>query len=266
MYDNYETTDSRGRWNYYSCRGTPTLWFDGAKDGYGLYEESRREFDKRKILQPAVTITLKGNYTASTGQGTAIADIKNISGSRLSGKCHFVICQKKRLHDWQGDSVLHHITRKMLPDYKGTTLSIASNETETISQDISVKQDWNRDSCYLTVFVQKDDKEIDQAVEIDLVLLGQTSVYPGTGKQTQNIPAQQLFSLKSNIVTEQLRITLSDRSRSRIQIIDCAGSLSASVFTDRTEISVPIEHLGAGCYFCIVVTRNQMSKQRFIKY
>jgi len=69
----------------------------------------------------------------------------------------YAIAESHKYYPWQGglDS-LHHIVRKMLPNYNGVAFSIQPGETFVDSQSYTLPSAWVDKNCYVVVFVQAD--------------------------------------------------------------------------------------------------------------
>ena len=68
----------------------------------------------------------------------------------------YAIAESHKYYPWQGLDSLHHIVRKMLPDYNGVAFSIEPKETFVDSQSYTLSSAWVDKNCYVVVFVQSD--------------------------------------------------------------------------------------------------------------
>ncbi len=74
----------------------------------------------------------------------------------------YAIAESHIYHHWGSQYTLwldslHHVVRKMLPDYGGVAFSIDPGESFVDSQAYVLPQSWEDKSCLVVVFVQKDD-------------------------------------------------------------------------------------------------------------
>lgn len=260
--DPFYNSDAVGRANYYSIPGYPTCWWDGVGSVVGgsssTYNQYRQWFNGRRNRQPFVEITLIGDYDPSNGQGWATARMKNIVDTTVTGMCHFAIVQSDTPYYWQGEDSLHWIERKMLPNYSGTSVTIAPNETKEVTQNFTVQSSWLRDKCYLTVFVQSTGypKEILQAAEEDLVNLG---VSEGTNGKVR------IAQFGPNPLGNYLMVRL-NCDHAVMDITDCSGRLTKSINIDQKEMRIPVGDLRPGVYFCLIKTEEGCETKKFVKY
>ena len=68
----------------------------------------------------------------------------------------YAIAESHKYYLWQGLDSLHHIVRKMLPNYNGVAFSIEPKETFVDSQSYTLSSAWVDKNCYVVVFVQSD--------------------------------------------------------------------------------------------------------------
>lgn len=89
----------------------------------------------------------------------------------------YAIAESHIYHRWGSDYTfwldsLHHVVRKMLPDYNGVAFSIEPGESFVDSQTYVLDYAWNHKNCYVVVFVQKDQpgeiKPVFRSVKIEL--------------------------------------------------------------------------------------------------
>jgi thiol-disulfide isomerase/thioredoxin len=241
--DPFNNPDAEGRESYYSVGGIPHVWFDGVGSVLGAgsvpsaYNVYRWWFNNRKVISPEVEITITGNYDQYTGMGSATASLLNVISDTLEGICHFVICQRDTPYVWYLDS-LFYIERKMYPNYNGTSVTIPPGQTEQVIQSFTVAASWERDDCYLTVFVQKPivPREIVQAAEIDLRdLVGIEESPAGT--------MDPVFGLSQNVPNPvrggktAISYTISRSGPVTLKIYDKTGSLVRTLIDSDNEIA-----------------------------
>ncbi|MGB3480453.1 MAG: FlgD immunoglobulin-like domain containing protein [bacterium] len=242
--DPFNNTDAEGRESYYSVGGIPHMWFDGVGSVLGAgsvssaYNAYRNWFNNRKVIPPEVAITITGDYDPSTGVGSATASLLNVTLDTLDGICHFVICQRDTPYVWYLDS-LFFIERKMYPNYNGTSVTIPPGQIEQVTHSFTVVGSWERDDCYLTVFVQRPvtvSKEIVQASEIDLInLVGIEESPAGT--------MDPVFGLSQNVPNPvrdgntAISYTMARSGPVTLKIYDKAGSLVRTLIDSDNEIA-----------------------------
>ena len=241
------------------CDGIELAWNGGADYNYNGF---RNKFNQLKTVAPEVTITLKGTYDKNTGAGSVTANVKNIAATAISGaKCHFAICQKDTAFKWQTADSLHHIERKMLPNYNGTSVSINANDSTDVTQSFTVQSAWQRNNCSVVVFVQKSNKQIAQAIECDLLKLTGTGI---NNNQSLARDRRAPFSITKNPDNTSILIR-TDIKEAGLKIIDSKGCIIRSATISAQNNRVSIAGLSSGVYFC-VLGNDYTIKTKFIKY
>ncbi len=265
----FQNSVGKGRAKDYNIMGLPKdVVADGKILGGGMqtpdYNDMRKEFDIRKNQVPGLEITLSNQYSVSTGKGTIIAHIKNTASGTFEGTCHSAICQRDSVHEWgspYNEDTCYAICFMMLPDYNGTTITVAAGETEEIEQTFTVASQWQRDDCYCVVFVQNEDKDINQAVEIPLD--------DATAIQPQVIPVsmktENLFSLRVHQQKRSISIQL-HCSNAVISIVNCAGVLQKQELNPKKYVNMSLSNLSPGMYFCVVHADGYHDEKKFLLY
>lgn len=266
----WQSTDASGRKSIYSIPGTPVVWIDGVKSTVGADTvKYRSDFNTRKSVTPEVEITLTGSYEKSTGLGSVTASLKNISSAALSGTCQFVLCQKDTAVKWGSgsnqNSAIHYINRKMLPNYQGTAVSLTTGESKTFTQSISVLSEWQRDDCYIVVFLQKSNKEIAQAIECDLAKLTGTGINSQNDKSVINAGVLQPFTILQSADNTSLLINAIFR-QTGIMIVDSKGCIVKKVDVNAGKSRISIHDLCTGVYYCVAASGANKYSVRFIRF
>lgn len=266
----FQNEVGKGRARYYSQQGLPMdVYVDGDCKTGGMdkvtYEEACEYFDERMNLPPEVEINLSKEYSMSTGEGTVTANIENLSSkAKVDGTCHFAICQRDSVHTWgspYNEDTCYAVCFKMLPDYNGTEISIAAGGTEEVTQSFTISSSWQRDDCYLTVFVQNNDKEIVQAVEIPLD--GATEIQPHM--MNVNDGAKNLFSFKVHQHKKSISVRL-NCNNAVISIVNCAGVLQTREQGTKRYAYLPLQNLSSGMYFCVVQAGGYREEKKFLLF
>jgi len=169
----YDTNMNKARINYYGIAniGVPAGVMAGQfvtptgnnyKGSVGDTAAWTQGLAKQDFYSP-IKIDLELNHNDGTGKVT----IDVFSSAALNNKkLRVVICEQHHHYDnagSNGEKEFYFLARKMLPDFNGTDLSLAANETKTFEFDFSVSPDF-ADDLYAVAFVQDDlTKEVYQA-------------------------------------------------------------------------------------------------------
>jgi hypothetical protein len=158
-YDSFENPDDTGRVNYYGIPGVPWPLFDGRytevnvdSETFNIYlsaYQSEMTHNSPGDLKLLVDYDSTTRFLKVKSRVTAIDSFTNVH-------LRYALAESHIYHHWQLDS-LHHVVRKMLPDYNGVPFSINPGENFVDSQTYTLSSAWNDKNCYLVVFVQKDD-------------------------------------------------------------------------------------------------------------
>lgn len=158
----HSNSDAVGRTNYYAIEGTPTGKIDGRKTcvggssaTFGCYL-SMYNWQSNFSYSPC-TLRVSVDYDSTTRQlrvktWTTAIDTFPSANPRL----RYVIAESHIFYQWQGLDSLHHVARKMLPNYQGVPFSIQPGETFVDSQSYALPADWVDKNCYVVVFAQAD--------------------------------------------------------------------------------------------------------------
>lgn len=142
-----------GSWYY----AVPWLHLDG--DCHPGYNPSGWETwvqNKAGISSP-MTISLSGSYNPGNRIGTINARLTNTGSSTINGTVQFVITETGIYAPGpNGETIHNQVMRKMLPDANGENITIPVGGFIDRSRNFTVNTEWNKDSCQIVVFVQKD--------------------------------------------------------------------------------------------------------------
>ena len=163
-HDPYENPDSRGRIDYYGLLAYPTAKFDGKVEilggWYGMANSYLEIYDSlmQYHLSPCSL-----NVCVDYDFETRFLKVKSVIGATDSiqnAHLHYVIAESHIPRKWWSLDSLHHVVRKMLPDYRGVALPpLIDDDIWADSQTCQIDSLWNHRNCYLVVFVQEDDAE-----------------------------------------------------------------------------------------------------------
>lgn len=157
--DSYANNYSNARNTYYAISGYPTAIFDGLQRVVGgshsssMYTSYLPKYNAR-INVPAnmfleSTITNNGlDYTAVI----TITKVGTVTATDL--KLHFFVTQSGITQNWQGQTHLEHVTRLMVPDQNGTSVSFTSGNVQTVTLNFTLNAAWPLEDVEFITFVQ----------------------------------------------------------------------------------------------------------------
>jgi hypothetical protein len=161
--DVFENTDAVERMMYYfgGSIPLPSAIFDGTRMVIGgdleTFSSYLSAYQDEMLYASPGAINLVVDYDSTTrflkvkSRATAIDTVSN-------AYLRYAVAESHIHHHWQLDS-LHHVVRKMLPDYNGVAFSINPGESFVDSQTYLLDSTWNDKNCYVVVFVQRDDAD-----------------------------------------------------------------------------------------------------------
>ena len=157
--DTYANTYSNARNSYYNITGYPTAFFDGLLSVVGgshtqsMYSSYLPKYNQR-INVPA-QITLSMDVTHEGLNYTAVVTVNKVGTVTPTDlKLHFFVTQSHILQNWQGQTHLEHVNRKMVPDQNGTLVSFASGNTQVYTLTFAMTATWPIADCEFIAFVQ----------------------------------------------------------------------------------------------------------------
>lgn len=173
--DPFYTTEAAQRSSYYGSPSYPTMKIDGVLTVTGgehngnMYPVYRVRFLQRAQIESPLSIDLDLAYNPDSLKGTVQATIHNTGSSTVSGTLHFVLTQTDIQYSWQGQTMLYHVARDMLPDASGEAVSIAVGDSTIKQRDFAVDPTWIAEDCRIIAFVQASSKEIYQGAAAAVV-------------------------------------------------------------------------------------------------
>lgn len=159
----FNISDGTGRLNYYDITSVPRSKIDGRKTCSGGSEAtfgcflSAYNWQTQFIYSPC-TLQVAVSYD-STSRLLKVKTWTTAIDTFPSANPHlrYVIAESHIFYEWQGLDSLHHVARKMLPNYLGVPFSIEPGETFVDSQSYTLPSTWVDKNCYVLIFVQADD-------------------------------------------------------------------------------------------------------------
>ena len=286
--DDFTTTESDYRNDYYGINGFPTSVFGGThrkvggagcdSDWSGLYNSYESLYNT--VLGENTGLEIVNlSYVENGATITATTRTRYLTSSyNTAYRMFFVLIESHIAYSWQNcmDS-LQHVMRKMYPDslgqifYDGSTAPTAGMEVEH-QVDFTIPSGVVQDNCHLIAFVQEPTtKEIFTAAIVPLD--GSVSALPGD--HTAGTPTQfellQNFPNPFNPVTT-IRFNVPKKSEVTLTVYDAAGKKVRTLvnrFLNAGQHAVRFDgsDLASGVYFYRLSANNfsQTNKMLLIK-
>lgn len=170
--DSFANTDAQGRISYYGITGYPTAFFDGLNSYVGgsysssLYSSYLPRVNSRLAIQSRYTISASGSNDGNA-HALTVNITKNEPDTNTNIKLHAAVTESYIQFNWQGQTHLEWVARKMVPNYSGTTVDLSGTTIEVIVPlTFTMNTAWNPMNCELVLFIQNNTtKEVLQCVK-----------------------------------------------------------------------------------------------------
>ncbi len=166
--DAFENPDAEERIFYYYPQSIafPTAIFDGTRELIGgdpqLINDYLSIYYEELLIGSPCKLNILVEYDSATRflkVKSRVTALDTLSNAHL----HYAIAESHIYHHWGSDYTLwldslHHVARKMLPDYNGVAFNIDSGQSFVDSQTCLLDSAWNDKNCFVVVFAQRDDR------------------------------------------------------------------------------------------------------------
>ena len=255
--DDFETTESVERINYYGIDGYPTVIFDGVETVVGgqpegsMYESYVPFVESRlNILAPA---SIEFTWMSIT-DNTMHVHLLIQSGSPIlsdSIVLQGILTESHIPKNWGGLTELNYVERSMFNGSDGKPIDL-SDQVEELTVNIDLDPNWVRQNCELVVFVQNlGNKEIYNGNKIDLITVSVdenekwVGVYPN--------PAQDY-------------LTISNCENSIVNIYSLQGTKLLTENITSQQMQIDVSKLIPGFYVIeLIVDNNRYTKKLMIR-
>lgn len=164
MGDTLYNSDAVGRISsYYGITGYPTAKFDGQRQVVGggtpMFGYYLNAYTMEMLTHPSsCTLNIFVDYNESTRflkVKARATKVDTFSNARL----RYAIAESHIYRPWGGLDSLHHVVRKMLPNFQGIVVpnTLLIGQSFVDSQTYTLDSKWKDENCYVVVFVQDDD-------------------------------------------------------------------------------------------------------------
>jgi hypothetical protein len=157
----FNNSDASGRTSFYSIGSVPTSKINGRRTcsggGDGTFSCFLGAYNMERLSYSVCTLRVDVAYDTTTRllkvkTWTTALDTFTHADAHL----RYAIAESHKYYPWQDLDSLHHIVRKMLPNYNGVAFAIEPGETFVDSQSYTLSSAWVDRNCYVVVFVQAD--------------------------------------------------------------------------------------------------------------
>jgi len=257
--DPYTNSDGAIRENYYNFPWFPTTYYDSNHIGYddwATYAVHLAYYEERRDSLASFGVNITGETNESNVSGTLYAEqIVNFLGGNLV--MHLVLTESNIPQNWQGETELDFVERKMFPDGNGTALDFSSGDLQSFDFSFDLDASWVPENCELVYFIQNNDtKEILQGNKIPLSDL---SLNVGTS----NISETKSF-IYPNPIQDELKFQMNDlQSISHIKIMNMAGKVL--IEENSYNNGIDIKHFPQGIYLVSYKINGITKTEKIIK-
>ncbi len=150
---------SNARNTYYATTGYPTAHFDGGLAVVGgshtqsMYGSYLPKVQQRNSILSSLTIDMGYTHTGSEYiVNVTLTKVAPLTSDNL--KAHVVLTESEIMYNWQGQSKLDFVERKMFPDHNGTDIDFTSQDQIVLSFPFTLESSWVAMNCELVAFVQ----------------------------------------------------------------------------------------------------------------
>ncbi len=257
--DAYTNADGAIREDYYSFPWFPTTYYDSNHIGYNdwaTYSVHLAFYEERRDSLASFGVNIIGELNDLTISGTMYAErIVNYIGNNLV--MHLVLTESDIPENWQGETELDFVERKMFPDGHGTALDFSSGAIQGIDFSFDMEPSWNPDNCQLVYFIQNNDtKEILQGNKI---LLNDLSF----NVATSHIEHSETY-IFPNPVQDVIKIHAdNNQSLRNIEVIDLMGKIV--IEQAEYQYGIEIDRLPKGIYLVSYMVYGERKTERIVK-
>jgi hypothetical protein len=242
--------EAHSRWYNYpppysGSYATPWLWIDGNANGSYSYSNWGNLISQRAVIQSPITARIWGDYNPTSRTGTI--NVRFISDSAstfpLQGKVLFCITEDSLYYPSPNGDLWHnHVARDYIPDHIGTSVSLAYQDSVTVSYPFTIGSSWVDTRCEIVAMIQNPivnglNKDIWQGAKIKLynLTLDVDEEPNGMAKNSYKI------NVSPNPCVNEARFnfTLPSGTQYRIGVFDISGREVKSlngVATGRNEL------------------------------
>ena len=145
---------------YYSTNGEPATVFDGGEVVWTPGPEyNYPTFHAKTVVArntpPGAQLSMAA--TLSVSDGTIAISATGVTSTPTESLRLFIVIVEDSVHAYLPgayDSIFRHVMRQMLPDEKGTPISLAVGDTVVMERQYELKPFWNQSMLGAVAFIQ----------------------------------------------------------------------------------------------------------------
>lgn len=248
--DSYETSESVARNSYYSVSGYPTSTFDGL-DGFSggshtesLYPQYLPYYDSRMTVNSIFDLEMDVVQTSDNGFDVTLNTEQLWDYSAGDLRLHLVLTESHIPENWQGQTEVSFVCRKMYPDQNGTELTLQNlGDTQSENYEISVSSSYDLMECELVAFIQ--DNATKEVMSSQKVHLGQLV---GVSEEGESFSRVYPNPTNGNVNVE------SASNIKNIKVYNLQGQLVYNVSMDQSSVKLDLNFLESGIYMMNIET------------
>ncbi|MEO0091657.1 MAG: Omp28-related outer membrane protein [candidate division WOR-3 bacterium] len=273
------SAEARARFFYLPMPGTtyytPWLWIDGDYSAGSSYSNWENLIVQRMGVPSRITARIWGNYNPTTRTGTIYARFISDTNATLYHNVLFVITEDSIYQPTPNGDLWHnHVARDYIPDHIGTQVTLAYQDSVTVSYPFSISQNWVAERCEIVTMIQDPTvinitKRIHQGAKIKLTELAYvgideapktpTVIYDANVKVIPNPCVNRTsFSFSLPFGTEYLISIFDAQGRNIRTLSGIASGKSECVNWNFNNI------INAGVYFYLLQSSKGNSAGKFI--
>lgn len=249
--DAYENIDATQRIGYYAIEAFPTTLVDGIIRHEGgsatqsLYPIYLQSYNKRYPVPGLQNININ---IVGTGMNTytATVTVEETYPHLTSGlTLHTALTESNIPQNWQNQTEVDYVLRKMYPDAAGTALDFSQNMTQTFQFNLDLTG-FVKNNCEFVVFIQHDaTQEVTQTAMVKMSTVTGMEELMGNSIGIYPNPASDYITFNSN-------------GNGTLSITDLAGKTLYTFNIQKEKQLVPVHMLPKGMYL-IQYTNHQRS-------
>lgn len=249
--DSYENIDATQRLGYYSIDAFPTtivdgiIRYEGGSSTQSLYPIYLVSYNKRYPVPALQNINID---IVGTGFNTytATVTVEETYPYLTSGlTLHTALTESNIPQNWQNQTEVDYVLRKMYPDASGTQLDFSQNMIQTFQFDLDLAG-FVKNNCEFVVFIQHEPtKEITQTAMVKMSTVSGIEERLGYSIGIYPNPASDYITFNSN-------------GNGILSIADLTGKTLYQFEIKKEKQLIPINMLSKGMYL-LQYTNHQRS-------
>lgn len=237
--DPFSVSEGNTRMSYYSSyiEGVPTAIFNGTSylvDGdhnNSLYNDYLPYYNSGISQMTSFYCNIDTIFSNNDIDFTVKVTVKKVNsytGTNL--KLFLALTESDINYSWQGQTKLHFLLRKMLPNGSGVSLDFTQSDSLTFEYNFSVNTSWSLKNCELVAFIQdyssKEILQTDKKTNLDLTLTQNDVMLMSIDYPTNNLV------VCNNVITPI--ITVKNKGSQNLTSFDVKININGELFNTLT--------------------------------